>query len=744
MKKTVKYFLWTVAGVLAVAVSAVAYIAATFNPNDYKAQVIQLVKDKQQRTLKLDGDIKLVFFPSIGADIGKVSLSEFQSDKEFAAIDSARVSLSLLPLLSRKVVVNEVAISGLRANLVKTKNGNTNLDDLLSKDEAKNAPTAQPVKFDIASVRVEKTEINYRDETTGAHYAVKNLNLKTGRITVGVPSKIDFSATIVANQPKLDIAAQLQATLTFDLEKQVYRVQGMQLQAKGSVLDISNLVAQASGNASANLATQEFTADGLTVSASGLKVKDKFDIKLNAPALNLTKDKFSGEKFTLNAKLDGAIGNIEASLALHDLSGNAQLFRSNALTLDLDIKQPEQAFNVKLASPVSGNFEQQQFNLSSLTVAVKASGDKLPNKSISSEMKGSVQIDGTRQSVQANLAGGLLQSQIKARVAVNNFSAPAIRFDVDVDQFDADLYMPKEKAAAGATKKADAAEQPLDLTALKTLNLEGGVRIGALKVANVKLAQVRLDVKAHNGQLNVNPLSANLYQGSINGSISLNVQAAPSIAINQKLSGINIAPLLQDALNLDMLEGRGNLSLNLSAQGNTVSMLKKALRGDMALNLTDGAVKGINVAKKIRDAQAMLGKGSSQTQAADKNEKTDFSEMRATFKVNNGVAHNEDLSLKSPLLRVSGNGDVDLGHDTINYLVKATLAKTLAGQGGTDKVGGLTVPVRVSGPYTSLKYTLDFNAMVSDTAKQKIEVKKEELKTKVQDQLKDKLKGLFK
>ena len=744
MKKTIKYFLWTVAGTLLLAIAAVVYIAATFNPNDYKAHLIQLVKDKQQRTLKLDGDIKLVFFPSLGAEIDRVAISEFQSTKEFAAVDSVRVSLALLPLLSRHVVVDEVAVSGLRANLVKTKNGNTNIDDLLSKDEAKSPSTAQPVKFDIAAVHVEKTEVNYRDETTGAHYALKNLSLHTGRITAGVPSKIDFSATIVANQPKLDITTQLQATLTFDLEKQIYQVQGMQLQAKGAALDISNLVAQASGNASANLTTQEFTADGLTVSASGLKARDKFDIKLNAPALNLTKDKFSGEKFSLNANLDGAIGNIEASLALHDLSGNAQLFRSNALTLELDIKQPDQAFNVKLASPVSGNFEQQQFNLSSLTVAVKASGDKLPNKSVSSEMKGSVQVAGTRQSVQANLAGGLLQSQIKARVAVNNFSAPAIRFDVDVDQFDADLYMPKEKAAAGKTKNSDAAEQPLDLSALKTLNLEGGLRIGALKVANVKLSKVRLDVKAHNGQLNVNPLTANLYQGSINGSLSLNAQATPSIAINQKLSGINIAPLLQDALNLDMLEGRGNLSLNLSAQGNTVGMLKKALRGDMALNLTDGAVKGINVAKKIRDAQAMFGKGTSQTQAADKNEKTDFSEMRATFKVNNGVAHNEDLSLKSPLLRVSGNGDVDLGHDTINYLVKATLAKTLAGQGGADKVGGLTVPVRVSGPYTSLKYTLDFNAMASDAAKQKIEVKKEELKSKVQDQLKDKLKGLFK
>jgi AsmA protein len=77
-------------------------------------------------------------------------------------------------------------------------------------------------------------------------------------------------------------------------------------------------------------------------------------------------------------------------------------------------------------------------------------------------------------------------------------------------------------------------------------------------------------------------------------------------------------------------------------------------------------------------------------------------------------------------------------------LTRATLAKTMEGQGGKDFVGGITVPVRLSGPFTDLKYTLDFGAMVSDTAKQKIEAKKEEVKTKLQDQLKSGLKGLFK
>ncbi len=735
MNKFVKYGLLGAGAVIVVAGSGAAYLAATFNPNDYKAQIIQLVKDSKQRNLHLDGDIKLIFFPNIGADLGSVSLSEFKSDQLFASVQTARVSLALLPLLSRQVVVNEVRVSGLEATLVKHKDGSTNIDDLLNKD-AKPADKKQPVKFDIASVAIEKTNLSYHDEGSGALYALKGLNLDAGRIANGVPGKIKLTATLQGNQPKLDITTQLATTLTFDLDKQQYRLADMDMQLNGTVLDISNLKLKASGGGSVDLATQEYGANKFKLSATGAKGKDAFDLALDAPALAMTKDSYSGDNLALNAKMDGAMGNVVAVLSMPALSGNAKAFRVSALTLDMDVKQADQAFKVKLASPLTGSLETQQFNLGNLVLDVNATGDKLPNKSVSSQMKGSVALDAKAQTVQANLSGGLLQSQLKARVGVNGFADPAIHFDVDVDQFDADLYLPKKTEA-----KTAGPEQPFDLSALRKLNLDGSLRIGQLKVANIKSSGVRLDVKAHKGQVNVNPLSANLYQGSMNGSLSVNAAAAPVISINQVLSGINVAALTRDAAGFDTLEGRGNVAMNLSMQGNTVSGLKRAMNGNASLNLVDGAIKGINIAKKLRDAQGMLGK--SQTQSANQSEKTDFSELKASFKVAGGVAHNDDLSLKSPLLRLGGNGDINIGNDSMNYVAKATLAKTLEGQGGKDVVGGITVPVRIAGPFSDLKYTLDFGAMVSDAAKQKVEAKKEEIKSRVQDQLKNSLKGLF-
>lgn len=759
MNKILKYGLLGIGVVVALAAAGIAYVAATFNPNDYKAQIIKVVKDSKQRNLRLDGDIKLSFFPSIGASLSKVSLSEFKSDKEFAAIDSARVSLAIMPLLRKQVVVDEVAVSGLKANLVMHQDGTSNFDDLLGpvgqkqeqQQEQQQQQTAEPqVKFDIASVSLEKANLSYSDEGSGAQYAIKDLNFKSGRIASGVPGKIEFSAGIQANQPKLEINTQLKATLTFDLDKQKYQLQGLELQASGTALDISSLKVTASGDVSAGMATQEFATKKFVLNASGIKAKDKFEARLDAPSLSLTKDKYSGDKVALNAKLDGAFGNVVASLSLAGVEGNAQSFRVSALSLDLDLKRPEQDFKVKLSSPLTGNIKTRQFELSNLSVTVNATGDKLPNKSVSSEMKGSVHVDALKQSVQANLAGGLLQSQIKAKLGVQGFAEPAIKFDADIDQFDADLYLPESSSAApkspaNAVLTSKEPEQPLDLSALRKLNLDGSLRIGVLKVMNVKSTQLRVDVKALNGLVNINPISAQLYQGSTSGSLSLNAQTTPSLAIIQNLNGVNVAPLAKDAANLDMLEGKGNIGVNLTARGNTVGAMKKALNGHFSLNLADGAVKGVDIDKKLLAAQAMLSGGggvTSESLAANSGEKSTFREFKATFKVTNGVAHNDDLSLRTELVRVSGQGDINIGNDSVDYFAKAAITRTADGK------NGLTVPVHVSGPYADLKYTLDYGAMLKEAVKQKvdekIESRKQELKNQLQDQLKDKLKGLFK
>lgn len=523
--KIVKILLIALGGLVAAAGGVVAYIAATFNPNSYKPQVIQMVKDKKQRDLKLEGDIKLKFWPSIGADLGQISLSEFKSDKEFAAVDSLRVSLKLMPLLSKKLVVDEVEVKGVRATIVKFRDGRMNIDDLLSRDEKKQ----QQFEFDIDHVAVENAALIFRDEAQGAQYALSDVNLKSGRIAPNVPGKIDLSMTVKGNKPRIDLAIALKTRLTFDLEQQVFSLQDMGLDAKGAAADLNNLNVKASGGVLANLKSGELTTDQLAVAMTGVSGKDNLDIKLEAPKLQITKDKVSGDKVTVAAKITGPGGVTLANVVLPGIEGTAAAFKSAGMTLDLDIKQGDQSIKAKVTSPLSGNFHTQQISLPQLGINITASGPKLPGKSISGSLNGSASINGARQQAQAHLAGKVADSTIKAQVAVNGFAPPGLTFDVDIDQLDLDRYAPQ---GGGTQASGGGADKPIDLTGLRSLRANGKLRIGSLTFSNLKASNVRLDIKANGGRVEVSPLLAHLYQGSMNGAVSVNAaEAKPLFAI---------------------------------------------------------------------------------------------------------------------------------------------------------------------------------------------------------------------
>jgi len=163
--------------------------------------------------------------------------------------------------------------------------------------------------------------------------------------------------------------------------------------------------------------------------------------------------------------------------------------------------------------------------------------------------------------------------------------------------------------------------------------------------------------------------------------------------------------------------------------------------------LKDGAIKGIDLAGAVRSVKAKFG-GKDAEGSGSQKEKTDFSDLSASFVIKNGVAHNEDLSLKSPFLRVTGAGDVDIAADSVNYVVKTGVVASTAGQGGKElgELKGLTIPVRVSGPFDALKYKVEFSQMIGGMSKEALkETGREALKETVKKQLeKGELKDLGK
>jgi AsmA protein len=585
--KVLKYVLLAAGGVVALAVLAIAVVVATFDPNKYKPELAAAVKDKTGRTLAIEGNLGLTVFPSIGIAVGKTSLSEPNSSQIFARFDEAKMSLALLPLLSRRVVVDRITLSGLSVDLAKRKDGRTNIDDLLNASgraepaPPRPAPAPRPahereaVQLDIAGIEIRSSTVAWRDDTSGTRLKATLAELKTGRIASGVPGKLSLAAKIEGTKPRVDLQIKLSSAYRFDFEKQKFALSG------------------------------------------------------------------------------------------------------------IDLRLSEESAG---ASPAA------------------------------TSLKGDAEIDLAPQS---------------------------IRFDLALDRLDVDRYLGtgtgKASAGSGAGggagrgAPAAAAEEPIDLSPLKGLNLKGSLKIGELVVSNVKLEKVDIGTQASGGRVEIKPLAASLYQGNLTGEASVNANTH-RLALRGQLGGVAIGPLLRDALNNDLLEGRGNVALDVQTGGTTVSAMKKALSGSASLALRDGALKGVNLDSAIRKARSLGGSKPAAEQKADRTERTDFTDLGASFVIKNGVAHNEDLSAKSPLLRLAGSGDVDIGAGSIDYVARVSVVGSSGGQGGKEaaELRGVTVPVKITGPLDAPRFRVDLGAAAGQAVKQKAEEK-----------LKDRLKGLL-
>lgn len=715
MNKALKIFAIAISSILLIIGAGIAYLSLVFDPNQFKSQLVELVKDKKHRTLSIDGNIQLKFFPKLGVSLEKIKLSEFESATQFAALDQAQVSLALMPLLQKQIVVDKVSLRGLQLRYQRDAAGKSNIDDLLAKDStadasAENAPK-QAMRFDIEGIEIAGSQFDIDDQKASLQGRIKDLNLSTGKISDKNKTPVKFSANFNFQQPKADAHIELNTALRFDLAQKN--------------LDLHDFKTQIVGKLGA----------------------DSINLQIETAAMNLSPQQSSSDQLNITAKSDGA-QSLNAKLTINKLAMSDKKLSLGSIELQAETKQSGASKLLNLKSTLTMDMEAQLIELPQLAIQLTLKDPKLAQADIAIPITGRAAINLKEKNVDTTLAAKFDETQLHTSVQVQNFSAPAIRFKVDIDKLNLDRYI---KAPAPETASENK-EEDLNLNSLKSLNLNGTIHIAALQIKNLHINQVQLPIKAAQGEFSMTGIAAQLYQGSMAGNIYFDVDGN-RLQMQQTLSNIQINPLLVDFMKKDIVDGRGTLSLQINTHGKRVSQFKDNLNGTIRTQLVDGAVKGINLAKSLREFKAKILNRSDQQQAANKNEKTDFSAMSASINFIDGIGNSDDLDMKSPFLRVGGKGQVNLRNSTLDYTARATIVNTAVGQDGADlaQLKDLTIPVRISGPFDQLGYQLQFAQIGSEALKSAfkakaapvLEEKKKELKEKVNEQLKDKLKGLF-
>ena len=630
--KAVKIVLYGLGGMVALAVVALGAAAIIVDGNFVKARLESAMKEKN-RTLKIDGEPKVKLFPVAGLALGKTSLTEPGSDKLFVSLDMAEVAVRVMPLLSGEVVVETLKLSGLKANVIRRKDGSMNFDDLAGGKEKGARKHGEPPNLRVAEVSIEKTQLAYRDEATGQELNIAELNLKTGRLDGQSPGDVSLSARLTGKKPEIDLRAQAAGALRFNLRR------------------------------------EEFAFDKFSAQLKGRMDQDSIAAEFSAPKVEVTPAKASGSEVKGSIQIKGPQRNIDARLLIAAVEGTASALTIPKASLELDAAVEGISAKAKIEAAIKANL--------------------------------------AKQDLQAEVSGKLDDSTLKAKFQLTNFAPLKANFDASIDRLSLDRYLPPERRDANPNR-------PIDLSALKDKTVNGKLAIGALTYRRAKMENLKADVKLAGGRLDVAPYAATLYGGTLTGALSADANGN-KLHVAETAQNVALGALLRDVMQKDVLEGRGSVTADLQTAGPTVAAMKKALSGSARVEMKDGAIKGVNLADSARNVKSALGAKQSKPDPA---QKTDFSEMSASFKIASGVAHNDDLKAASPFLRLGGAGNLDIGNNTIDYLAKATLAATTKGQGGRDaaNLSGVTIPVKLSGALDNPQWNVDYSALLGSAA----------------------------
>jgi AsmA protein len=661
---------------LILAGATAAYLVATFDPNDHKERISAAVKEQTGRDLVIEGDIGLSIFPWLALTLGETWLSNAEgfSDESFARIGEVELSVALMPLLRRELQVERVRLEGLALNLERDTQGRNNWDDLMAEadEPAPDDPGRGPGDrapglrdLDVGGVVIRDARVSWRDDQAGTALRVDPFNLELGRLRPGVETPLEMSLTLHQEAPAMTAALDLNARATLDPAAQ------------------------------------------------------RYDLRRLAAAVDL-----SGEPLPADIS-----ARIQADMGVDLANGVAGIERLTLETLGMELTGLVRIRDLDTDKPrATGELRSNTFSARTLLEGLGETPPETTDPDVLTRV--ALELEFEADADAASLTGlqvRLDDTRMQGSAQVSQYDRPVIRAELDVDRIDLDRYLPppsETPAEVPVVREGwpdDVIDLPMEM--LRSLDLNARLTVAEMVVSRLNLSGLSLTLTARDGLVEVEPFTGQLYDGSVEASMRLDVRdSTPRYAFEHALQGVRAGPLLDDLTEGEgLLAGTTRLQARIDTRGNSIRAMVSGLNGDGEFRFTDGAVKGINVAQVIRDAEARF--RGRPVERSDEPNQTDFSELQGSFTIREGVVTSDDLRASSPLLRARGQGSADLPRERLDYRVDTTLVATLEGQGGRplDDLRGVNLPIRIQGPFDDLSFRLDLGPVLEERVREEVD-----------------------
>ncbi len=566
-----------------------------FDPNDHKDRIIAKVEEETGRQLKLEGDIKLSYYPWLGLEVSGVTLGNAEGfgDAPFIHADVVALRIKTMPLFKKQYELDTLKLHGLEINLAKNKAGVSNWDDLVDqeKDDLKKQEPIQLAAVILGGVDIKNTRFTWDDQSTGQTFRISEMNMSTGELIFGEPIDIKMDLRAESNQPAIKADINMQGTASYDLDAESYAFDPIAVTARLTGKNIPGRKATIKFNTGLAFNLKQDTAaiNDLTLSGLGAVIK----AQLNASNIKSGKPTTEGQL----AVSGDDLARLFKVAGIEPLASQLSKLKDRSFDLQASLNADMAKGNVAISdlkanligASISGQLEAS--NIESDTPAVKgklkASGPDLP----------------TLLQVAGQFEGGEDPKLKELGEKLSRVSNKAFELDTE---FDADLASGNINVPALSVKTlgvtVDGHLQANDINSNKG-NIDGKLSLQGEKLSsvlsalgqhglakNLRSVSVDVGVSGNRSNIKLSPLKAEaIFSGKQVPGSPAKVTLKADTQINLDKQTLAISNMSVAGLGLDVKGGMNvnaflsetpSVKGNLNAKGKDLGLIFKLLGND--------------------------------------------------------------------------------------------------------------------------------------------------------------------
>ena len=767
MTKLLKTLMLAIGAIIVLSVAATIAISVLVDAEKIKAEVKTVVKQQTGGDLDIAGAMSWSIYPEISLSLADVSYTNSGGNKPLARLNALQLSVELMPLFGGNVNVSGINLDGMTLNLEVAKDGTQNWEQ--NRQAATTAANSQPpsttqtstlptnetggrdLSVAIETISITNATVNYSDLVSGTTASLSKVSFNSSKANVAgdaFPMMLGFS--LEATNPNASVIVDMTADASVNAADKTVQLENLVFN-KQVKLDAANgnmkIAAKIAGKLMANGISEVITISGLTVTAD-----------VNGDATN-------GK--TLPISFSGDISG-------DNKAGKYELSNYTLNALDLTISGSIKATEIGGEMSASGPIAISEFNLKKLLTALGQTPPATTNKSALTKVSLSADLNyqGTSAMLQ-QLNIGLDQSNIKGFAGLTNIEQQFIVADLTIDTINIDDYMPPTAVEPVATVPAAAGDKPsapaaktttskvvtetqLPLDDLKTVNALVKLAINELVINGLDASNFNVNTRANLGLIDLKNLSVDLYSGNIKTTGVLDARpAAATLNAKLNISGVEMKPILSAVSEVDWLNGKTNLTADITTKGNTVEAWQRSLNGTANFAMTNLLAEGISIDKQLCQGIALINGKSLSNQWS---ENTQLDNLNGNIRFVNGTMQNDSLTGGSSTLKLKGNGWLSPEKNKMNYKLGVLVAGDQISQDPAcavnERYRDISWPLECKGQLDAEPKDLcgidesEMKDIVKDLASEEL---KRKANSKLDDYLKDKnlegvgdlLKGLF-